>query len=78
MRDRYPKHGPRRPWYAPWRLWCRCGLEGYPCAVVRMQQRQRQERAARVAAALERYDGALEAARQWQREQRQRWADGAR
>lgn len=45
MRDPYPKHGKRRPWYAPWRVICRCGLDAYPCTVVRMQQRQAVEAA---------------------------------
>jgi hypothetical protein len=38
------EHGPRRPWWAPWRLVCRCGLEAYPCPAERMLERQRQMR----------------------------------
>lgn len=35
-RDPYPIHGPVRSWWRPWRIVrCRCGLEAYPCKVVR-------------------------------------------
>ncbi|MEV6348580.1 hypothetical protein [Actinoplanes sp. NPDC051851] len=34
-KDRYPIHGRRRRWFAPWRVICRCGLAAYPCTVMR-------------------------------------------
>lgn len=34
-RDPYPIHGRRRRWFAPFTVICRCGLDAYPCAVVR-------------------------------------------
>jgi hypothetical protein len=40
-RDPYPKHGPRRRWFAPWRRICRCGLDAYPCVVMRTVYRER-------------------------------------
>jgi hypothetical protein len=33
------QHGPRRCWYAPWRMVCRCGLGPFPCVAARMLQR---------------------------------------
>lgn len=38
-RDPYPRHGPRRLWYRPWEVVCRCGLDAYPCIVVLMMER---------------------------------------
>lgn len=35
------EHGPRRLWYAPWKVICRCGLGAWPCYVVLMRERQR-------------------------------------
>lgn len=34
------EHGPRRLFLRPWQVVCRCGLEGWPCYVVMMLQRQ--------------------------------------
>lgn len=25
------RHRPRRPWWAPWRVYCACGLRSHPC-----------------------------------------------
>jgi hypothetical protein len=41
MGDHYPKHGPRRRWFAPWRVICRCGLDAYPCIVMKTVHRDR-------------------------------------
>lgn len=43
MRDLYPRHGRRRRWFAPWRVICRCGLEAYPCTVVKMLGRSQRQ-----------------------------------
>jgi len=71
MRDLYPKHGPRRRWYAPWRPVCRCGLEAYPCHVERMLARAELGDAERL------YADGLAYAREWQAAERRRWR-GAR
>jgi len=34
------QHGPRRPWWSPWRVVCRCRMGDYPCAAVRMREAQ--------------------------------------
>ena len=39
-RPRIIEHGPRRPWWALWQKVCRCGLDAWPCPVVRMLERQ--------------------------------------
>ncbi len=41
MRLRHGEHGPRRLWYAPWTVICRCGLRAWPCYVALMRKRQR-------------------------------------
>ncbi len=40
MRPRHLQHGPRRRWFAPWTVICRCGLGAWPCYAVRMLQDQ--------------------------------------
>jgi len=65
-------HGRRWTWWYPLRWVCGCGSDAYPCAVLRMQERERAE----IREALERYDDGLAAAREWQAEMRRRW-DGA-
>jgi hypothetical protein len=57
MKHPYPTHGRRRHWYAPWSTYCRCGLDAYPCIVVRT--RGRQQEAAEIAAALDAAAGRL-------------------
>ena len=39
-RHRIIQHGPRRRWWAPWHQVCRCGLDAWPCPVVRMREAQ--------------------------------------
>lgn len=39
-RNHHIEHGPRRLWYAPWKVLCRCGLGASPCYVVLMRQGQ--------------------------------------
>lgn len=54
-------HGPVRRWRSGFlRVWCRCGMESYPCPTLLAQQRQRD---------------ATAAAREWRDEQRQTWGD---
>lgn len=38
---RHAGHGPRRLWYAPRTVVCRCGIGVWPCYVVQMLDRQR-------------------------------------
>jgi len=40
-RRRHTGHGPRRLWYAPRTVICRCGLRAWPCYVVLMREHQR-------------------------------------
>lgn len=40
-KDLWPKHGPRRRWFAPWQVICRCGLDAYPCIVMKTVYRDR-------------------------------------
>jgi len=40
-RRRHTKHGPRRHWYAPWTVTCRCGIGAWPCYAVQLRDRQR-------------------------------------
>ena len=73
MRDPYPIHGKRRPWYAPWRVICRCGLGAYPCPAKRML-----DRAATAELGDPRlYADGLAYAKEWQAAERKRWR-GAR
>jgi hypothetical protein len=72
MRDPYPRHGRRWTWRYPFSWVCRCGLDGYPCVVARMQERERAE----IAQAL--YEDGLAAAQEWQLEERRRRPDGLR
>lgn len=75
MRYPYPRHGRRWTWRHPFRWVCWCGLDAYPCVVMRMQERERAE----IKAALERFDDGLAAAREWQLdERRRRRTDGLR
>lgn len=39
------KHGRRRPFFRPWSVVCRCGLDTWPCPVVRMRETQDRMRA---------------------------------
>jgi hypothetical protein len=39
-RRRHTRHGPRRLWYAPWAVICRCRIGAWPCYVVVMLDRQ--------------------------------------
>jgi hypothetical protein len=74
MRDLYPKHGRRWTWRHPTRWVCRCGLDGYPCAVTRMLEREEAE----IRAAFDAHEDGLAAAREWQHEERRRRTDGLR
>jgi hypothetical protein len=38
MSDRYPVHGRRWTWRHPLSWTCRCGLDAWPCIVVRQQR----------------------------------------
>ena len=50
------EHGPVRRWRSGWlRVWCRCGMESYPCPTVLAQRRQQE---------------AITEARAWRDEQR--------
>lgn len=40
-RRRHTGHGPRRLWYAPWMVTCRCRIGTWPCYAVEMLERQR-------------------------------------
>lgn len=40
MRQKHIQHGPRRRWYAPWSVVCRCGLGSSPCYAARMLAEQ--------------------------------------
>lgn len=72
MRDPYPRHGRRWTWRRPFGWVCRCGLDCYPCTVLRAQRREQAE----ILAALEGYDAGLCEARDWQAHERRRWAGG--
>jgi hypothetical protein len=77
MRDPYPKHGPRRRWFAPWRVICRCGLAAYPCIVMRTLRIDPAAGPGDVAAwAQEIYADGLAEAKRWQADERRRWAGG--
>lgn len=39
MRDTYPQHGPRRRWWWPFNVICRCGMDVHPCPAKRMLDR---------------------------------------
>lgn len=72
-RDPYPQHGRRRTWYAPWRVTCRCGLDAYPCIVLRQQQAATQTRQAAEAT----YSDGLRYASGWRDSERRNWSGGA-
>jgi len=52
------QHSPRRLWYAPWRVVCRCHMGDYPCAAMRMREAQA------------RYIDAVVAAQEWSADER--------
>jgi len=74
MRDPYPTHGKRHRWWAPWRTYCRCGMDAYPCAAERAR-RAVSERAARAAAVT--YTAGRQYAQQWRDVERRRWSGRA-
>lgn len=66
---RYPDCGPRRRWYAPWRVSCRCGQPVYPCVVEKMRGRWLGDS---VADGEQIYDAGVEYARLHQSDERRR------
>ncbi len=75
MRDKFPRHGPRRRWYRPWKVVCRCGLDAYPCVVVRMLGRPRPDDARAVG---ELYNAGVRSAIGWSDMERRTWFGGRR
>ena len=56
--DHWIGHGPVRRWRTGWlRVWCKCGIENYPCPTVIAHQR---------------YQEGLREARDWRAAQRRR------
>jgi hypothetical protein len=71
MRDLYPQHGPRRRWWWPFSVICRCGLDAWPCPAKRMLDRARLDNP-------HLYADGLAFAEDMQRDRGRWWARGAR
>jgi hypothetical protein len=64
MRHPYPVHGRRWTWRHPLSWTCRCGLDAWPCIVVRQQRRA--------------YADALRAVQGWRDRERRDWPGAVR
>lgn len=74
MPDPYPVHGRRWRWRVPWQWSCRCGMDAYPCIVMRTLVALRKD-APRHSA--ETYTQGLRAVHEWRDAERRRWSGRA-
>jgi hypothetical protein len=71
MRNAHPQHGRRWSVWHPFGWSCRCGMGAYPCIVERTWTDP-------LGDPDRTYAAGLAEARSWQRDERRRWARGAR